>query len=77
VAADTEPPEDAQRDDASEVDETTSQRLLFLEEQKRDAEKAMAEYLTQQEATREKTARLKAEREKRDANLKLAGKAKS
>jgi hypothetical protein len=77
AAPDAERPEDARQDGASEVDETNSQRLLFREEQKRDAEEAMAEYLTQQKATREKTAKLRAAREKRDANLKRARKAKA
>jgi hypothetical protein len=60
-----------------EVSQDTQARLLFREEQRHDKEEAMAEYLTQQEATRKKTQRLRAAREASEAKLKRAGKAKA
>jgi hypothetical protein len=44
---------------------------------RRDGEEAMAEYLAEQEATRETTLRLRAARQKQEAKLKHAGKAKA
>jgi hypothetical protein len=72
-----EEPEAEQPDQPSEVSPDTQSRLLFREEQRREGDEAMADYLAQQEATREKTARLRAARETREANLKHAGKAKA
>jgi hypothetical protein len=48
--------------------------LLSKEDQRREGEEAMAEYIAQQEATRKKTARLKAARETREAKLKRKAK---
>ena len=64
-------------DELQGVSQDTQARLIFREEQRHDKEKAMAEYLTQQEATRKKTERLRAARQAREAKLKRAGKAKA
>jgi hypothetical protein len=69
--------EPEQPDEPQEASQATQARLLFREEQRHDKEEAMAEYLTQQEATRKKTQRLRAAREASEAKLKRAGKAKA
>jgi hypothetical protein len=70
-------PETEQPDEPQKVSQDTQARLIFREELRREGEKAMAEYLAQQEATRKKTERLRAAREAREAKLKRAGKAKA
>jgi hypothetical protein len=70
-------PETKQPDEPQEVLQDPQARLRFREELRRDKEEAMAEYLTQQEATRKKTELLKTAREAREAKLKRAGKAKA
>lgn len=71
-----EEPEPQEPDEPQEVLQDPQARLLIREEQRHDKEKAMAEYLAQQEATRKKTERLRAARHAREAKLKRAGKAK-
>jgi hypothetical protein len=64
-------------DELQGVSQDTQARVIFREEQRHDKEKAMAEYLTQQEATRKKTEWLRAARQAHEAKLKRAGKAKA
>jgi hypothetical protein len=71
-----EPEKTEQPDEPQEVSQDTQARLIFREELRREGEKAMAEYLAQQEATRKKTERLRAAREAREAKLKRAEKVK-
>jgi hypothetical protein len=66
-------PEEAE----TEVSQDTHARVIFREEQRHDKEKATAEYLAQQEATRKKTERLRAAREAREAKSNRAEKAKA